>query len=270
MSLIDEDDYYKNRLKSLFKLFINYWTILIIFSIVGIIANKSDFMPGGIIKFLLNALALENSYNGAWWYMFTYAVLVLISPFVLKEIKKRAPIIILLSGFAIYCLSYAIRFWLPYSNWILSKIGPFGTTLFEYIIGAEFYHLKVFSKTYPLWEKISKPVRIVGSVMILVGLLYFRTKVVPSLFAAPFSGICVITLFHYWKKPEFVCKAFTFVGSHSTNIWLTHMFFYSVLFKNLVYVAKFPLPIFVLMIGITIAVSMLLKWIEKPIMKIIT
>ena len=72
--------YYKHRLKSLLGVLCNYWLILVVFSIISIIVGQGNFMPGSFREFILNALTLENSYNGAWWYMFAYALLVLFSP----------------------------------------------------------------------------------------------------------------------------------------------------------------------------------------------
>lgn len=265
-----ETGYYKRRLKGLLSVFCSYWLILIIFSIVGFAIGQGDYMPGSLQKFILNGFALDNSYNGAWWYMFTYAVLVLISPILLKWVKRSHPIVVLSIGFAIYCVAYYVRFKLGYSNWLLGKFGPFGMTLFEYLLGALALKHQVFTRIYEIWEKIPKAARWLLAALLMMGMLYGRTKVVASLFVAPITGFFVMMLFHFWKKPKVVENAFLFVGKHSTNIWLTHMFFYSCLFKNLVYIAKYPLLIFAFMLVITILLSMLLQLMERPVQKWIT
>ena len=259
--------YYQRRLKGLLSVFCSYWLILIVFSIVGIAIGQGDYMPGSLKKFILNALTLENSYNGAWWYLFTYGILVLISPILLKWVKRSHPIVVLSIGFAVYCVAYYVRFKLGYSNWFLGKFGPFGMTLFEYLLGALALKYQVFTRIYKIWEKITKAARCLLATVLMLGMLYGRTKVVPSLFVAPVTGFVVMTLFHFWNKPEVVKKAFLLVGRHSTNIWLTHMFFYSVMFKNLVYIVKYPLLVFAFMLAITIPLSMLLQLVERPIQK---
>lgn len=60
-------------------------------------------------------------------------------------------------------------------------------------------------------------------------------------------------------------RFFLFIGAHSTHIWLTHMFFYLYLFNGLVYKAIYPLAIYAFMIVITLTVSVILNYIEKPI-----
>lgn len=259
--------YYQRRLKGLLSVFCSYWLILIVFSIVGITIGQGDYMPGSFKKFILNALTLENSYNGAWWYMFTYAILVFISPVLLKWVKRSHPIVVLGIGVTIYCVAYYVRFNLDDSNWFLYKFGASGMTLFEYMLGALALKYQVFTSIYRIWEKIPETARRLLTAMLILGMLYGRTKVVPSLFVAPVTGFVVMTLFHFWNKPQVVKKAFLLVGRHSTNIWLTHMFFYSVMFKNLVYIAKYPLLIFAFMLAITILLSMLLKMVERPIQK---
>ena len=127
----------------------------------------------------LSSIESKNA-NGAWWYMFTYAVLVLLSPILLKWVKRSHPVIVLGIGFAIYCLAYYVRFNLGYSNWLLGKFGPFGMTLFEYLLGALALKYKVFTHIYKIWEKIPKAARVLLAAMLMLGMLYVRTKVVPS------------------------------------------------------------------------------------------
>lgn len=222
-------------------------------------------MPGSFRKFIMNALVLENSYNGAWWYMFAYAALVLSSPLLMKLVKKANSVVVLGVGFIIYCAAYYVRFKMTGTGWLLGKFGLFGMTLFEYLIGVVCCKQKVVSSLYAVWEKFRKEVRCILVLILMAAMLYVRTIVVPSSFVAPVTGFAVMILFHFWKKPKIVQGLFLFVGQHSTNIWMTHMFFYSVLLKDFVYMAKYPLLIFLLMMGITIVLSMLLQLIEKPI-----
>lgn len=258
-------DFYKKRLKGLLSVFCSYWLVLLFFSVAALLLGQGEFMPGSFRKFLMNALALENSYNGAWWYMFAYAVLVLLSPLLMKLVAKVHPLLVLGVGFVVYFAAYYVRFKMTGTGWLLGKFGPLGMTLFEYLIGAVCCKEQAISKLHTIWEKIRKEVRWILALLLMAVMLYARTKILPSLFVAPVTGFVVMLLFHYWKKPKGVQALFLFVGQHSTNIWLTHMFFYAVLLKNFVYVVKYPLLIFLLMIGITTLLSMLLQMLGKPI-----
>lgn len=265
MTQYEHPDYYKQRLKGLLRILCSYWLILILFSLICIIIGQGSFMPGSFSKFILNAMTLENSYNGAWWYMFAYVVLVLLSPMLLKVVKKMHPLVVLSMGFAAYCVAYYLRFRITTDNWLLLKAGPLGMTLFEYLIGAVCCRTQLFTKLYRYWGKIRQPWRWLTAVFLFIAMLYVRTKVIPSLFVAPITGFVVISLFHFWQKPKCIQSAFLYIGKHSTNIWLTHMFFYLVLFKEFVYVAKYPILIFILMLAVTLLLSNGLKLITNPL-----
>ncbi len=262
--LSEQEHYYKNRLKSLLKLMIRYWVVLIVFTLISILVNKQDYMPGSLKSFLLNVI-LFSSYNGSWWFLFSYVVIVLTSPLLLQFIKKSPLWLLVLCGGALYCLSYYYRFNIPNQNMFQSKFGPLGMTIVEYAMGYVAAKYQYFTIAGNIWNKIAKPVRIALSVIAVLAMLLTRTLVVPSLFVAPATGMAVITLFHLWKKPASVEKLFLFVGKHSTHIWLTHMFFYLYLFNGLVYKAIYPLAIFVFMIVITVLISIILNYIEEAI-----
>ena len=263
MAQHEKNDYYKKSLKRLLVLIVSYWIVVIVFSLISSIVGNGSVMPGNAVRFASNFLTLSNSYNGAWWYLFTYIILVLLSPFLLRFINRNHYFIALGISFCIYCVAFYVRFYLGASNWILEKFGPFGMTLFEYVLGVLFFKYKIFTKIYNIWNKV-KYNKIWG-LFILCAMLYGRTKVAPNLFFAPVTGICLIVLFHFWKKPNWVKSFFLLIGKHSTNIWLTHMFFYSVLFVDFIYIVKYPIAIYILMLVITLIVSFVLQMIQNPV-----
>lgn len=267
MANFGKDGFYKSRLKGLLAVLCDYWLILCTFSAVSIAVGQGTFMPGNIRTFAMNALMLESSYNGAWWYMFAYTILVLCSPLLLKAVDRHHPVAVLAAGFALYCAAYYVRFRLPTDNWLLLKFGPLGMTLFEYLIGAVCCKARFITCLRERWSKWHAAVRWMIAIILMAGMLYGRTKIIPSLFVAPVTGSVIMSLFTLWRKPKWVEHAFLFVGSHSTNIWLTHMFFYLVLFRGFVYKAQYPIFIFGYMMAVTIALSMLLQVVQKPLHK---
>ena len=78
-------------------------------------------------------------------------------------------------------------------------------------------------------------------------------------------AFCSFMIFNLIKKPEIVKKIFLFLGKHSTNIWLTHMFFYLVLFKGLVIRAQYPILMLGFMLILCIATSYIIMGIEHLI-----
>ena len=64
----------------------------------------------------------------------------------------------------------------------------------------------------------------------------------------------------------YTALTFLLLGRHSTNIWLVHMFFFSQLFPNLVFFAKFPVLVFVVMMVLCFAASMVVNALYQPIL----
>ena len=264
--------YYKNRLIKLFYLLINFWLILILFSIVSVSVGQSDFMPGSLSSFLGNFFLYRLSYNGAWWYMFTYSIIVVISPVVLKAVDKKNPVIIIAVSFIVYFSAFLVRFKIHSSNWFLTQFGTFGMTIFEYIIGAVFYKHTVLTKIGKIKNKIDNKSRLVFpivSLLVFLVMLFGHTLLVRSLFIAPVTGCIIIILFHFNRKPEMIQKLLLFIGRHSTNIWLSHMFFYLCLFTNLAYTAEYAPLIFVFMLALCILVSIPINLLHSIIVKTI-
>ena len=80
--------YYADILKKCLRFLINFWIVLILFSVLGLIFDGTGEIPGGIEKFAGNFFLYSLSYNGAWWYVLTYVFMVLLSPILYNITKK--------------------------------------------------------------------------------------------------------------------------------------------------------------------------------------
>ena len=259
----------EGQMKKLLSVLIVYWTVLAAFSIIGPVFGKGDVIPGSVSKFLANAFLLKSSYNGAWWYISVYTVLVLLSP-VLLEITDRFPALFMLgAGALIYTGAYYLRFFVHTGIAPVTWLGPFGMTLFEYLAGAVCRRRRWFSAIGKGLDRIPKAFFTAASVMILAFLVYGHTKIEPSLFIAPLNGFVVFVILHEHKMPRAVCAVLSFFFFFFTNIWLTHMFFYQGLFPGLIYRAKYPLLIYLFMLAICVGVSYVLQLVEKPLQNLV-
>lgn len=260
----------KSNLKRLLSFMINYWIIIVLISIAGLIIG-SDTVPKSLPTFLKNFFVISFSYNGAWWFVKTYIIFVFLSILLYKLVKKCHFLLLIPVSFILYTVSYLGRFGgFTFSSslisWVFDTITRFGTSLFPYIIGMIFCKHDVFTK---IKEKIrvNKLVSFIFFAVILVG-CFFVHIIFKSLYFSVFFAVAIIVGFNFWQKPKFINAIFNFLGEHSTNIWLTHMFFYLHPFDDFVFIAKYPILILLLMLAITIACSYLLKLINKPFDKI--
>ena len=152
----------KNYIR-LLKLYINYWIVLLIFAVVlGLVMGQGDRYPGNFTKFILNFTALDNSYNGAWWFVTTYILLVLMSPIIFKFVLKFDYRLVLLFSFCLYGVAYIQRIKVPlqfnqiFLDAILEQLALFGSSLFPFIIGAIAYQQKWYSAFSAFSNKLKK------------------------------------------------------------------------------------------------------------------
>lgn len=243
----NEKTYGKKNILRLLKLYVDFWIILIIFVLIlGPIIGKGAEYPGNFKTFIVTFTVIDPSYNGAWWFLTTYIILVGLSPYINKIIIKYNPIIILIFSFIIYCLGYVQRIMIPIItdsdivNYLLRQIALFGTSQFPYIVGCIFADEKIYSKIDIIFNKLRFK-NLIASYLILIIIAH---GFVQTLFISVFTGIAFIVLFNLIDKPGWLNNILYFLRKHSTNMWLTHMFFYMIFFKKLVFAPKYPVLIF--------------------------
>lgn len=254
----DKVSFIKSNLIRIKKLYINLWLIIIIFPLgFGLLFNTPD-IPGSVLTFLLNSSGFYTSYNPSWWFLTTYILFVVSSSFwfsVFNRIHKFFFFIILL---ILYIVSFYLRnyktldFELPFINWFLRQVILFFCTLFQFMLGPYLY--KFYMKSY--LNNYLHTLKYKG-ILFLIGilLLIFLHALIPNFFIAPFTGIVFIILFIQLKLHKNIVLFLDFMSKHSTNIWLTHMFFYLIFFSTFIYSFRFPILIFFALVTLCILSS---------------
>lgn len=90
----------KDNIKRIFKFMKRYWIVLVLTCIVGIILHNPS-IPDNVLTFIGNLTLVNISYVGAWWFVQTYVLLILLTPFIIKMINKYEKITLLVV-FVIY------------------------------------------------------------------------------------------------------------------------------------------------------------------------
>ncbi|MBQ9551129.1 MAG: acyltransferase family protein [Clostridia bacterium] len=270
MTLYGKPHYYRGRLVSLLALYGRFWLILLLFTIAAAFVGKSWMYLDHPVAYLLTVTSVIPSYNGAWWYLPVYAVLVLASPLLMKWCRKYHWLLLSFFIAVFYVVGYYLRFkkavsFSPYFS--TESIGKFLMTLAEYLFGAVLYKLSFFEKAKAAAQKIKPALFWLGSAVLIAALMLVRAKFLRTLFVAPLTGMILITILVAGQKPKPVSDFFLFFGGHSTNIWLTHMFFIRVLFTDFVFIAKYPPLIFLFMLALCLALSYAINFLYHPLQK---
>lgn len=96
----------------------------------------------------------------------------------------------------------------------------------ELLIGVYFYKYRIIGWIEEIWNRVMpRKLQLVFLTMLCVVVVIVR-RYITTLFVAPVSGMVFIVayLLAVRNYPE-IGKVFGFLGQHSTNVWLTHMFF---------------------------------------------
>jgi surface polysaccharide O-acyltransferase-like enzyme len=256
----------------LFKLYINYWLVVLLFAVVlGLLLGKEGY-PGSLIKFILNFIGLENSYNGAWWFFFTYILLTLTAPLLFKILELYSTWLILTFVMLFYFVSFYFRvynndlFTNPYLAWFFRQIYLFGTSLFPFIFGA----LVMQKKWHTHVNNLFAPLKYKSLIAILgICTLIFIHGIIPNFIIAPFLAIPFIFLWNQISLGEFLERFLLWLSGHATNLWLVHMFFYITYFETFIYSPKYPILIFANLLFWSVVASHSVNILYKPLINLL-
>lgn len=261
----------RERYLHLLRFFITFWVIAGFFSILGLLTHNPT-IPGNLREFLLNCLTVKTSYNGAWWYANTYLLFVLLQPLSYRFVKKCPLWLVLTFGFVFYTAGYGIRFWgwgavdKPVLSWSIAHVGLLGTSYFPYVVGMLFCKKQIISMIRRALSSFRHVY--IWEVIIFAGMIVMH-GIVQSLYVAVITAIVTVCLLCACPMPKRLYAVLGYLGNHSANIWLTHMFFYLQLFDGLVFAAKYPIPIFLLLLLLSLASSYAIDLLCKPILKLV-
>jgi hypothetical protein len=262
----------KNIKNRIIKFLLNYWIILLLFIPIGFLVGETERYPGNFTEFFLNFSVLSSSYNGAWWFVQTYIILLLCAPWLFKLVKIYNSFILLLFSGSFYFIAYIQRVKMPidfgdntYLIMLVDAIVLVGTSQFSFIVGAMFAKRRIYSKIHFEFYKLKFKNSICSLGILILVLLHSFYE---SMIIAPLTAFGFICFFTLMNKSEVFQRILGFLGEHSTNIWLTHMFFYMTIFPGLTFAPKYPTLIFIWLLILCIASSYIINAIYKPILRI--
>lgn len=267
----NKNSFKKNNFRRLFKLYINSWIILLIFVvIIGSISGKFNIFGGGMKDFILTVTLIKPAYDGAWWFLTTYIIMVLLSPMIYRLIDKYNYKLIMILSFAFYFIAYIqrIKGGIVVDNntiqWFIRQLALLGTSQLPFIIGGIFAKYKSYTFIFNRFNKV-KGKSILGTLIILAMIIFHGF--VQTLFVAVLTGIVFICVFNIMDKPRWLNEGLSYLSNHSTNIWLIHMFIYMTYLKKLVYMPKYPVFIYLCLLLLCLGGSYVVDLIYKPIIR---
>jgi hypothetical protein len=238
------------------KIMINYWVVFLIFIPMGLIffGDIERFQNNSIMEFLRNFLALSSSYNGEWWFLYDYILLILIFPLIFQGVCKNPILTLLISFFIFYNSSsqgnyYSVMYWQ-----LAFMLGTFFAKYNLYTWVKKIYNIRLF-RNLKLFNNV------IFDLIIIVVLFRFRTtsqlfeKTTIDMLIAPLFIFVIIQLMTKIK----LTTTLTYLGKHSMNIWLTHTFFCYYYFQSIVYLPRISILIFIWLVLLTLLTSIIIN-----------
>lgn len=241
--------FYKHRLM---KLMINYWFIWLIFVPIGVLVFGRTFdgayQDHILIKAIADVLGLAFAfgyfgYNATWWFMSCIIIYYIGFPVLYKLIKNyQFGTVITIIAIAMLPLPIIqweiVRYSLPFLLGICMAIRGVPK-----VGGGNFCLIVLLFATFLLFVQ---------------RLMVDRPIIIDCL-------ICV-TLPIIWlaiPKMTWLSLPLSFLGRHSMNIFLFHTFIFSHWFKNLIFMPRNPILIFLLLLCVCLAISMFIEQLKK-------
>lgn len=256
------ETYLKDNMARLKKIYLNYWVILLLFVVgLGLALGQTEFV-GSWTRVLFNASGIINSYNGAWWFLLIYILLVLTSPLSFRWVSRSNPYLILGVSTVLYIIAFYFRVYRPSTSeyatvqWLHNEASLFGTSFLPFITGAVSLSMKWQTNLTVKLQHIKY--RSLLCIVGIIGLVVLHA-IVPNFIIAPFLAIPFIFLFLQVKWQGWVNSLLDFMAPHATNMWLVHMFFYKLYFEQFIYSFKYIPVIFFVLVLCSVASSYIIN-----------
>lgn len=258
--------YKKNQLspiiqgKRILKLYVHYWLVLLIFVTIGHFI-KPDIYPNNLIHILINIVGINCTYNGEIWFLLPYAIISLLSWWIIDYIynlnEKRKIFITLVIYSIIFLIARYIGYHLPEN-----EITSIFLKQFIFIVQLTFY----FSLGILLFRLLEneptalKAVKPTTYFIIIIALFIIKSMIKVTIADGLYAFIIIFCISHLQLHRLFH-NIFYKLGQYSMPMWMTHTFFAVYLFQDFIYGFKYPLLIWLVLIAISYLVSI-------PILKI--
>lgn len=247
----------------LFKLYIHYWIILLIFVSIGSFVRPEKY-PESLSDIIMNFTSISNSYNSETWFLFAYALLSLTSIWIFKCIDKLGCVKSIIITWILYMIScYITSRYIAvnkaYTEWYTYIITYFNV-LFSFVIGAVF-HRQVEKGKGSIPFLHSHKLTTFAILMTLIIINFFISSAATSyLFEFSYIFLLLHLTFNGITKRFLIA-----MGKQSMVMWLTHSFFCYHIFHDFIYGFKYPIVIYVVLIVISYVVSLPISYLSKTV-----
>lgn len=257
-----------NGPKRIAKLYVNFWIVALVFIPLGLLLNPDKYQL--TVSTLVNNLTgWHTTWNGEWWFLFPYVLLIAVAPWFFKVVRKVNQWILFIALLILYGTMFTPMKLFPEqlreyrALWMLVRTTAM---LFSFGVGAIFAKHNVFALCR---DKIQSYRHAnVWIVLVLTASVIIRS-LIPNSIVDPIFGVWFLTAFACIKRPQWLNRLLYPLGHQSTNMWLCHTFFCYYLFSEYVYALHYSPLIFVGLLFVSYLTALAIDHINQPLQKFI-
>lgn len=242
----------RTLLRRLWRVFRRYWLVFGIFIPAGCFLAPEHY-PGSTLECVLNFLALSDSYNGEWWFLLPYVLLLGLARWIVPQVRRSQPwqrTVVFFVLFALSVVGQNVKH-VGGDLYFVHRLVQFLFVLPAFYAGA----CCACGGSDDAWY--SRPLRhpFVWIALLLFVRCFLGASILNVLFCVPF-----ILLFVQLRMGSALQSVFRFLGRHSTYMWLTHTFYAYYFFHQQFYALRYPLLIYVALLAVTLLTAIPLEW----------
>ncbi|MCF0244936.1 MAG: acyltransferase [Bacteroidaceae bacterium] len=254
--------YDKNRYKRIFRLYLHYWIVLIIFVPIGYFFVNEERYPGSFYDVILNLIGLSTSYNSECWFLLPYSLVSLSSAFLFRIYDRFNAKTLIAITFSIHLLTCtALHFYgetfINHNVWISLPLVFLHFQL-SFSLGALLKREQIFEKTKHFVKE--RNIKTYQTLLLLLFVFLLMCSVWNTGYYSFYVMFFILSI-SLLPMENIIGKTLAYIGKHSMNIWMTHTFFAYHLFKTYTYSLKFPVIIFLATIAVSLLSSSIINFI---------
>ena len=256
---------YREAGRKLILFYLHFWTIFLLFGLIGFGLNRVDFGDYSWNQWLLTLAGVQLTFVKEWWFIRLYAVLLLLAPFVIRLAKRGTWREVGLMSLCLWLLQlYTPNEWLD--EFLYHQI--------YFVIGILFAKEQVFQKLSNISLMRNRWVNLGFLMLMAIFHFWIKNEIdnTRPLYHAIWLGIqcaslvCMTNLLFsiHWKENNKLCQL---IGKHSMTLWLIHPFFMFYYFHDFTYCFTYSILIFIVVFILNVGLSVLIDGVIFHVIK---
>lgn len=239
----------RSTFRRLWRVYSRFWLVLALFIPLACWL-KPEAYPNGYSTLLLNVLSLDVSYNGEWWFLLPWAILIATAKWIVPFVRRNNIWINLIVFFVLFLL--LVNYKCPILFW---GNNLFSTLLSRLMLLMPAFYAGVCIGCHGWYSFVIRGLKWPSLIMLVLCMIrgMLGASLVNVFFAVPF-----ILLFTLCSVPQWLCSVLHFFGHYSIYMWLTHTFFAYYLFHDVLYGLRYPIVMYMILVFISLFTAIML------------